>query len=161
VQANAQPTCKVSLTHVQLNALLRVFKYHITSFWACKRRSHLDVRVLRRLIGQDSFVDFESSDTTARGLLISCLRDIIDLLQCRYKWLLAASTATCDNTWNKWVLIEREMIWRALGLAVRGLHSWGAVLWSQLHSLQLQGAPGTPLMMLKAVCPGFTGDLSR
>jgi hypothetical protein len=127
------------MTHNELNALIGVLKRHITSFWPCKRRSNLDARVVKRLTGQDKFVDFESSDPAARGMLIS------------YKELLFASTVTADPTWNKWVIQEREMTWRALVLASRGLHSWGAVLYSQLHELLQERTPGTSLMMLKAV----------
>ena len=141
------------LTHVQLNALLGVLKRHVTSFWPCKRRSNLDARVVKRLTGQDKFVDFEGSDPAARGMLIRGLHDMHGTLQHRYKELLVSSTATADSTWNKWVLQEREMTWRALALTSRGLHAWGTVLYSQLHGLLVERTPGTSLMMLKAVRP--------
>lgn len=151
MQGKNQDSADGQLTHVQLNALLGVLKRHITSFWPCKRRSNLDARVVKRLTGQDKFVDFEGSDPAARGMLIRGLHDIHGSLQCRYKELLFASTATADITWNKWVMQEREMTWRALALTSRGLHSWGAVLFSQLHGLLVERTPGTSLMMLKAV----------
>ena len=86
-------------------------------------------------------------------MLIRGLQDIHGTLQCRYKELLVTSTSTADVTWNKWVLQEREMTWRALALTSRGLHAWGAALYSQLHGFLVDRAPGPSLMMLKAVCP--------
>lgn len=142
---------EAQLTHMQLNALLGVLKHHITSFWPCKRRSNLDARILKRLTGQDKFVDFESSDPAARGMLIRGLHDMFTILQHRYKELLCTSTATTDSTWNKWVIQERDMTWRALALASRARHTWGAILTSQLHGLLVERTPGTSLMMLKAV----------
>jgi hypothetical protein len=151
VQGGEGESQPLRLSHVQLSALLGVLQHHVTSFWPCKRRSNLDARVVRRLTGMEQFVDFERSDPAARGMLIKGLHTVHAGLLQRFQDLLSTSTATPDATWNKWVMQEREMAWRALSLTARGLHLWGGSLQSQLAGLLHVRAPGTPLMMLKAV----------
>lgn len=151
------------LTHVQLSALLGVLKHHVACFWPCKRRSNLDAKVVRRMMGLEPFVDFARCDPAARGMLLKGLNDVHAALQQRFQELLFASTASADATWNKWVVQERDMTWRGMALAARGLQSYGAVLHSQLADLQLERAPGTPLMMLKAVrtCCSYDARMLR
>lgn len=142
------------MSHSDMNAMVGVLKRHITSFWPCLRRSNLDARVMRRIIGLESFVDFERSDPAARGMLIHALQDLRTSLLHRFQYLFHCTSVLGAVSWDKWVGQEREAAWKCIVMGARGLHKWATLLHSELAGLVQQRNPGTALLMLKAVCSG-------
>lgn len=140
-----------NMSHSNMIEMLGVFKRHITMMWPCIRRSNLDARVLRRIIGLDRFVEFERSDPAARGLLIHALQDLRDPLLQRYLYLCHSQSALGSPSWEKWAAQEREVAWKCVTMAARGLHKWAILLHSELQGHAQHRAPGTALLMLKAV----------
>lgn len=106
---------------------------------------------MRRIIGLDSFVDFERSDPAARGLLIHALQDMRSSLLQRHQRLFHSKSLQGATSWDKWAGQEREAAWKCVTMGARGLHKWATLLQSELHGLAQQRAPGTALIMLKAV----------
>lgn len=143
------------LSHSDMNAVLGVLKRHVTSFWPCVRRSNLDARVMRRVIGMESFVDFERSDPAARGMLIHALQDLRSSLLHRFQYLFHCKSELGSPSWEKWVAQERDAAWKCVVMGARGLHKFAALLYSELNGLMQQRTPGTALLMLKAVRSGI------
>lgn len=107
---------------------------------------------MRRIIGLESFVDFERSDPAARGLLIHALLDLRISLLRRFQYLFHSKSALGAQSWEKWAGQERETAWKCVTMGARGLHKWATLLHSELEGYAQQRAPGTALLMLKAVC---------
>eukprot|EP00892_Ulva_mutabilis_P012103 jgi/Ulvmu1/9265/UM050_0014.1 len=138
------------MSHSHMGSMLGVLKHHVTSLWPCIRRSNLDARVMRRIIGLESFVDFEYSDPAARGMLIHALQDLRTSLLHRFQYLCHCTSVLGSASWDKWVGQERDAAWKCIVMGARGLHKWAALLYSELEGLVQQRTPGTALLMLKA-----------
>jgi hypothetical protein len=147
--------CQKHINLTELAALLSIFKRHVTSFWPHLKRSHLDAKVLRRLVGLEKFVDFQGSDPASRGLIIRTGLDMVSTLHARFLGLLRAALSqgsALAAQEQRWLEGEQGCAWRALALVSRGLLSWGGILQQEWQGLQSAWAPGFPRMMLQAVC---------
>ena len=144
--------------------MLALLSRHATAGWPALKRSNLDSKVLRRLVGLEAFVDFETSDFVARGALLRAAGDMLTDTRRRFVLLvreaLLATGAGGEGVGGgdgdlqkrvKWLQGERECAWRALALAARGLVGWGGVLARERRALVAGREPGSALMMLHAV----------
>ena len=176
-EAQAASDCRAAakqLTHSELTAILSILKQHAPVSWPALKRSSLDSKVLRRLIGLEAFVDFAAADFVARGALMRTTADMLSDSRRRYVVLLHENFRADAELWHvqqqqqqgpagaaevtaalqkrvKWLAAERDSAWRAVTLAAKGLAGWGSVLVQERAKLLAQCQPGTKLMMLSAV----------
>jgi hypothetical protein len=132
--------------------MLSIFKRYATSFWPHLKRSHLDAKVLRRLVGLEKFIDFQGSDPASRGLIIRTGLDMVQTLHARFLGLLRATTshsvgASKAQQEQRWLEGEQGCAWRALALVSRGLLSWGGILQQERQGLLSGWASGAPRML--------------
>ena len=151
-----QQASAVTITRAQQQATLAIMLRHVRSSWLPLKRSNLDAKVLRRLIGLEAFIDFEKSDFVARGALLRGAVDAHAAARHRYVTLAHAGLGAPGDTAEaqkraRWIAGERGGAWRAVTLAAKGLAGWGAGLWQERQALIDARVPGASLMMLSAV----------